>query len=43
MKANINSAWARIKSLTGEEFETKTGKPFKYEISGNIFREGLNN
>ncbi len=24
--------------MEGEEFETKTGKPFTFEISGNTFR-----
>lgn len=37
MKINVETAWARINSLQGEEFKTKTGKPFTYEISGNTF------
>ena len=37
MKPNIETLWGRIKALAGQEFETKTGKPFSYEISGNIF------
>lgn len=38
MEPSIEAAWVRIKSLEGEEFETKSGKPFTYEISGNVFR-----
>jgi len=38
LKPNIEAAWSRMGALEGEEFETKTGKPFSYEISGNIFR-----
>ncbi len=30
--------WARLKDLEGEEFETKTGKPFTFEISGGVFK-----
>jgi hypothetical protein len=29
--------WLRICAMEGEEFETKTGKPFTFEISGNTF------
>jgi hypothetical protein len=38
LKPRIDAVWSRIKSLQGEEFETKTGKPFTYEVSGNVFR-----
>lgn len=38
MKPTIETVWIRLKALEGEAFETKTGKPFSYEISGNIFR-----
>ena len=38
MKLDIDSAWARIRSHAGEEFETITGKPFTYEVSGSVFR-----
>ncbi len=37
MKTSIDTAWRRLKSHQGEEFETISGKPFTYEISGNIF------
>jgi len=37
LKPNIETTWARIKALQGQPFETKTGKPFTFEISGNIF------
>ena len=38
MKPTVEAVWIRMKALEGQEFETKTGKPFSYEISGNIFR-----
>lgn len=34
----IESVWVRIKSLEGQEFKTKTGLPFSYEVSGNVVR-----
>jgi hypothetical protein len=34
---DLETVWRRIQGLKGEEFETKTGKPFTYEISGNVF------
>ena len=34
---SIDVIWLRLRSMEGEAFETKTGKPFTYEISGNIF------
>lgn len=36
-KPSIDSVWARLRTTEGEDFETKTGRPFTYEISGNIF------
>lgn len=33
---NMNSVWNRLKDLEGEEFFTKTGKPFSYSISGDV-------
>lgn len=36
-KPSIDELWSRLKSVAGDEFETKTGKPFIYEISGDIF------
>lgn len=35
---DINTIWSRLRAHAGEEFETKAGKPFTYEIDGNIFR-----
>jgi hypothetical protein len=46
MKTNdlsFDSVWNRIKSFEGEKFETKTGKPFTFEISGDIFRSSRTN
>ena len=37
MNVDIDMVWSRIKAHEGDEFETKTGKPFTYEISGNLF------
>lgn len=34
---NVDTVWSRMKSLEGEQFETKTGLPFTFEISGDIF------
>ncbi len=33
---SADDIWVRIRAMEGEEFETKTGKPFTYETSGNI-------
>ena len=35
---SIEEVWRRLKSHEGDEFETKTGKPFTFEITGEIFR-----
>jgi hypothetical protein len=32
---DIEAAWARIRSQAREEFHTKTGLPFRYEVPGN--------
>ena len=37
-KPMLEVVWGRIKALEGEEFHTKTGKPFTFEISGDVFR-----
>jgi hypothetical protein len=37
-KPSIDDLWARLKRFQGEQFETKTGKPFAYEISGDVVR-----
>ena len=34
---SIDEVWHRLKSLQGQDFQTKTGKPFTYELSGNVF------
>lgn len=36
--ASIDEIWCRLKALQGHEFETKTGKPFTFEINGDVFR-----
>ena len=35
---NVDAVWARLKALEGEEFRTKTGKPFTFTIEGDVFR-----
>lgn len=37
-QAMIDEVWRRLKELEGHEFETKTGKPFTFEINGDMFR-----
>lgn len=39
-KPSIDDVWRRIEAAQGEEFTTKTGKPFTYEVSGNTFYPG---
>lgn len=34
----LDAVWQRIKRLEGQTFHTKTGKPFKFEIVGDVFR-----
>lgn len=34
---STDDVWGRLKSLQGQEFATKTGKPFTYAISGDVF------
>ncbi len=36
MTPSIDVVWGRLKSLAGQRFETKTGKPFTYEIAGDV-------
>ena len=38
MVATIEAIWVRVKSYEGAEFNTKTGKPFKYDVVGNSIR-----
>ena len=35
---NLDTIWSRLRAHAGDEFETKTGKPFTYEIDGHVFR-----
>lgn len=35
---SIDEVWAQIKSLEGQEFQTKSGKPFTYIVSGHTLR-----
>lgn len=35
--ANIKEVWARIVRHEGQEFQTKTGYPFTYELRGDVF------
>jgi len=34
---HIDTVWGRIKTFQGQMFETKPGKQFTFEISGNTF------
>lgn len=34
----VDTVWNRVKALEGQQFETKTGKPFTFEASGAVFR-----
>lgn len=38
-KPSIDEVWNRIRNMAGETFETKTGKPFQFEIIGEAFRQ----
>ena len=38
MKPSIDSVWMRIERHQGDNFETVTGKPFTYEVSGQVLR-----
>ena len=35
---SIDDVWGRLKKFQGQEFETKRGEPFKYKVSGEVFR-----
>lgn len=37
MRPSFNKVWTRIVSHQGEEFRTKTGKPFSYKVDSNYF------
>ncbi|MBI3530770.1 MAG: hypothetical protein HY067_22725 [Betaproteobacteria bacterium] len=37
MKPSLDDVWHRLEELEGKDFVTITGKPFKYEISGEQF------
>lgn len=34
---SISEIWSRIEAHKGEEFRTKTGRVFTYEVEGNSF------
>jgi len=36
-KISIDEVWSRLKTCEGKPFETKTGKPFTYEMIGDVF------
>ena len=36
-RSSIDEVWRHLKELEGHEFETKTGKPFTFEIDGDVF------
>jgi hypothetical protein len=36
-KPSIDDIWGRLKAFEGHDFETNTGIPFTYEISGGVF------
>ena len=38
MKPDIDAIWMRIGRHQGDNFETVTGKPFTYEVSGQVLR-----
>lgn len=36
-KPSIEEVWSRLRNAEGDEFVTKTGLPFTFEISGDVF------
>lgn len=42
-KLSIDDIWDRLKAYEGHEFETKTGKIFTYELSGDVFHSSRTN
>lgn len=32
----MDEAWSRVTSLQGDEFRTKTGKPFTYSVAADV-------
>jgi hypothetical protein len=38
---SIEDVWNRIRAHEGQEFETKTGKPFTYTVSADAFYPSL--
>jgi hypothetical protein len=36
LRPSIDDVWRRLREFEGRGFETKTGKPFTYEISGDV-------
>ena len=37
-RTSLDEVWRRLKTLEGQRFETKTGRPFTFEINGDVFR-----
>lgn len=37
-RPSIDDLWRRIKALERQDFKTKTGRPFTYTVSGDIFQ-----
>ena len=37
-KPSFQEIWNRIMACEGDEFSTKTGLPFTYEVIGDVFR-----
>lgn len=35
---SFNEVWSRIRAVQGQEFVTKTGKPFTFKVRGEVFR-----
>ncbi len=35
---SIEEVWNLLRTLEGEEFHTKTGKPFTFSVSGDVLR-----
>ncbi len=36
-RPSVDDIWRRLKALEGHGFETKTGKPFTFDIAGDVF------
>lgn len=40
---DASSIWARIVAAAGQRFQTTTGKPFTYRVSGSVLRPSRTN